>query len=706
MTNSSNNAAKMEKFFVNAENENCDSWTRVINYSLIALMLDMLKEDGFKELQDQTKNNRIRDSKYNSFKDYIIKNIIKLKQEITATKDAPSKDLVSCKTFPPYSGTDLPTFDDIIGLREAKEEMRNSLVKPLIYPSLYGSISKGILLYGSPGTGKTELVKASISELQKGNNIHIKYFTPTGGELKGKFVGQSEKQIRSLFECASEEACREYPQGFKGISIIFLDEFEAIAGDRSSDSSGIMTTTVNALLQAMQGVKVYKNVVVIAATNYPEKLDPAIVRRFSRRIFVRMPDNLEIEQMLNYNISKLVYESLKAGKAGAQDEIGIYCRAEHPEIFINTGPVESTSAEDSGFKKDDWKTYKQYMSIDEKAIKAGALYLSNHGYSGSDITHIFSNMKQLMAVEAERKNIFVQKNIDSDNYWISVQSIFDFKDSNIRYMNNVITDIYGKVLPNEITQNGSETFTISGLSNEAPMITNMPNVYVYYNKSSTPCNSWIAIDMKLIQTEGEDRQPRSLPSVITSNDFPLLNKLKRETNIKGESLPVRIWARANITKTKIEDFNYTLKEKSGLISRGFQYVWGGIKRPFTGPEKTELSTFIANHSLYVQSLDDENVNLYQIEKDISRVIRNFINNEDVEVNINIYDAYSIYEVYPEKPTVSCTLKNTSISIGETAKVVNPINLYVNSRLLNTAISNIQPTVRKEAEQKLKQQAAQ
>ena len=223
-------------------------------------------------------------------------------------------------------------FHQISGQEKAKEQIKTGILKPLLFPRLYPFISKGILFYGPPGTGKTLLAKSFVNELQDqaecyGLNIKVLLYAPTGASLKGKYVGETEKNITKYFNCANEQAkkCTQTlinskcvkpcdpteAQKYKVISVIFLDEIEAIAGDRSKDDSGIMTNSVNTLLQMMDGINDYENVVVMGATNFPWSLDPAILRRFDTKIFVSLPTQKDISNLIKIEIMNYIKTSLK-----------------------------------------------------------------------------------------------------------------------------------------------------------------------------------------------------------------------------------------------------------------------------------------------------------------------------------------------------------------------------------------------------------
>ncbi len=173
-------------------------------------------------------------------------------------------------------------WDDVGGLREAKQEMREAVEWPLKYPKVFEKMGirppRGILLFGPPGTGKTLLAKAAATE--SGAN----FIAVRGPEILSKWVGESEKAIRVIFRRARQVAP----------AIVFFDEIDSIAPARGfrHDTSGVTDRIVNQLLTEMDGIIPLSNVVVIGATNRPDILDPALLRpgRFDRLIYVPPPD--------------------------------------------------------------------------------------------------------------------------------------------------------------------------------------------------------------------------------------------------------------------------------------------------------------------------------------------------------------------------------------------------------------------------------
>jgi len=173
------------------------------------------------------------------------------------------------------------TWDEVGGLKSAKQQLVETVEWPLTKPDVFENMGikppRGILLYGPPGTGKTLLAKAVASE-SKANFISIK-----GPEVMSKWVGESEKAVRELFKKARQVAP----------TIVFLDELDSIAPRRGTDTGSHVTdSVVNQLLTSIDGLESMDGVVVIAATNRPDIIDPGLLRpgRFDRLILVHSPD--------------------------------------------------------------------------------------------------------------------------------------------------------------------------------------------------------------------------------------------------------------------------------------------------------------------------------------------------------------------------------------------------------------------------------
>uniref|UniRef100_A0A7S4BN56 Vesicle-fusing ATPase n=1 Tax=Chrysotila carterae TaxID=13221 RepID=A0A7S4BN56_CHRCT len=180
-------------------------------------------------------------------------------------------------------------WDDVAGLDDAKAALQEAVVLPLRFPQLFTGERKpwrGILLYGPPGTGKTHLAKAVATE------VDATFFSISSSDLVSKWVGESEKQVRTLFEAA--EAMSP--------SIIFIDEVDALTSTRSDDESDASRRLKNELLVRMSNVK--EKVLVLGATNVPWSLDPAVRRRFERRIYLPLPETPAREAMLKIHLGR------------------------------------------------------------------------------------------------------------------------------------------------------------------------------------------------------------------------------------------------------------------------------------------------------------------------------------------------------------------------------------------------------------------
>ncbi len=172
------------------------------------------------------------------------------------------------------------TYDDIGGLREQIQKVREMIELPLKHPELFHKLGieppKGVLLYGPPGTGKTLLAKAVANE------ANAYFIAINGPEIMSKFVGEAEERLRKVFEEAQENAP----------SIIFIDEIDAIAPKREEVLGEVERRVVAQLLTLMDGLEARGQVIVIAATNRPNAIDPALRRpgRFDREIELPVPD--------------------------------------------------------------------------------------------------------------------------------------------------------------------------------------------------------------------------------------------------------------------------------------------------------------------------------------------------------------------------------------------------------------------------------
>lgn len=169
------------------------------------------------------------------------------------------------------------TWSDIGGLEGPKSRIKEAIILPMERPEFFeGPLEpwKGILLFGPPGCGKTLLAKASANECE------ATFFNVSAADVLSKWFGESEKLIKTLFQTADE----------RPPSIIFVDEVDSIAPERTSGESGAERRVLTQMLREMDGVEELEDVLIIAATNVPWILDTALLRRFEKRIYIPMPD--------------------------------------------------------------------------------------------------------------------------------------------------------------------------------------------------------------------------------------------------------------------------------------------------------------------------------------------------------------------------------------------------------------------------------
>jgi len=186
------------------------------------------------------------------------------------------------------------TWDDIGGLYEAKRLLMEAVVWPLMRPELFKGPRepwKGILLFGPPGCGKTLLAKAVAGQCK------ATFFNVSAATIMSKWLGESEKNVRLLFETARKTAP----------SVIFIDEVDSLLSVRAADEIGGERRVKTQFLVELDGLRSRPggNVVVIGATNRPWDIDPAMIRRFERRIFIPLPDREAREEIFKIHLKEV-----------------------------------------------------------------------------------------------------------------------------------------------------------------------------------------------------------------------------------------------------------------------------------------------------------------------------------------------------------------------------------------------------------------
>ena len=188
--------------------------------------------------------------------------------------------------------TEMPnvSWDDVAGLENAKQALKEAVILPIQYPQLFEGKRqpwKGILLYGPPGTGKSYLAKAAATET-KG-----RFFSVSAANIVSKFMGESERLIKALFELARKNKP----------AVIFIDEIDSVLSARTDGENEATRRLKTEFLIQMQGVgKDDKGILVLGATNIPWGLDPAVRRRFQKKIYISLPESKARKLMLKLNL--------------------------------------------------------------------------------------------------------------------------------------------------------------------------------------------------------------------------------------------------------------------------------------------------------------------------------------------------------------------------------------------------------------------
>ncbi|TFG00851.1 MAG: AAA family ATPase [Promethearchaeota archaeon] len=253
------------------------------------------------------------------------------------------------------------TWNDVGGLEDAKLQLREIIEWPLKYPKIYNHMDSdppcGVLLYGPPGTGKTLLAKALAHESEV-NFISIK-----GAEFLSKWVGESERAVRETFKKARAAApC-----------IIFFDEIDAIACTRGGpQNSRVNEQVVSQLLTELDGLEPLNNIILVAATNRPDILDPALLRagRFGRHIELGLPTSEEREEILKIHLKgKPLAEDIDLGKITEKLEYfsGADIKSLCEEAVLLT--IRKAVA-DNSINTEDWDSVKQIRISREELDQA------------------------------------------------------------------------------------------------------------------------------------------------------------------------------------------------------------------------------------------------------------------------------------------------------------------------------------------------
>ena len=281
----------------------------------------------------------------------------------------------------PVPENEMKTFDDIIGATREKSEIVREFMRHHKYPNLYVQ-GKSMLMYGPPGTGKTMIAKGIASAFNQPQlfpgKVHL--FAASGADLKGKYFGETEKNIKSWFVSAQEMAKRH-----DSVSILFLDEFESLAPNRQGPmASSAGSSSLTALLQFIDGMAAFDRVILLAATNGPWELDSAVLRRFTSKLFVDLPSDDTRTQL----ITKLIGNRLRVDFSAA-----MYVKfSESVSALMGASPGITQYTE-----------VDKFISENNRQITRNGIHLL--GYSLSDVTNAVNSalnmLSELMIIQPQ-----------------------------------------------------------------------------------------------------------------------------------------------------------------------------------------------------------------------------------------------------------------------------------------------------------------
>ena len=416
------------------------------------------------------------------------------------------------------------TFADVAGCDEAKEEVQeivDYLKAPSRYQSLGGRVPRGILLAGSPGTGKTLLAKAIAGEAK------VPFFSISGSDFVEMFVGVGASRVRDMFEQAKKNApC-----------IIFIDEIDAVGRQRGAGLGGgndEREQTLNQLLVEMDGFESNTTVIVIAATNRPDVLDPALQRpgRFDRQVVVPLPDIRGREQILKVHANKVPLDSsvdLPTLARGTPGFSGADLANLVNEAALFAGRRNKTKVDQSDFEDAKDKIYmgpeRRSMVMHEDERRATAYHESGHAIvaeslAGTDPVHKVTIMPRGRALGLtwqlpERDRISMYK----DQMLIQISILFGGRIAEDLYVGRISTGASNDF--ERATQIARDMVTRYGMSDKmGPMVYGENEGEVFLGRSVTHSQNISEATMQQVDAEIRriiDEQYKVAYDILNSN---------------------------------------------------------------------------------------------------------------------------------------------------------------------------------------------
>lgn len=544
-------------------------------------------------------------------------------------------------------------FSTLIGSEEYVSKLNRSIFIPLTFKNTRSS--KAFLLYGFPGTGKTALVKAAVNEYTRTLNnqdssttYKMFFFAPTAATFKGKYVGETEKNIEAAFRCMSNYAKswekEEEKKNRKAISIMFIDEIDSLLPSRLTTTDKNDANVVNTFLQQMDGIDSADNVMLIGATNYPWTLDGAILSRFSNKQLIKLPTQEQIVRLLDAEMNKLIsfiYEKKESGK-NMNNEL---CEPPSP-IILNWRVLK--------------ERYNLFPNINDGQISNSALHLFQNFQSNRNISNIFNVLTSIGTDESLKNDVFLQYDINlygnndnndvsksfilsslslKKNYWFTMltkseSNQFKFLDANINddslnYKQQAITE---NIFTNnkyryDIIYNNERYLNITNMFNEKDTNTNENIIMEYYAKIYRPLKDNQNDMRKLYGVQ-------QLIEVIISAKPSFYNIFNQQLQPDANTE----YLINNIDKSRATDVLDTIPTKYNKYN-DYNYIKTSIISIMNAIEnvviKEKLNEILRNIDSYILNL--YSAKIIKVEKKINKdknlesiqSLRNFVNNKEL-----------------------------------------------------------------------------